>query len=411
MNLRRLIVRNLMARKLSALLTLTLLSLGVGVVTLLLLVGHQTQERMDRDGRNIDLVVGAKGSPLQLILSAVYHMDIPTGNMPLSESVRLSRLPMVKTAIPLALGDNHAGFRIVGAPVSYADFYGAKLAQGRLHQKSMEAVLGAEAAARTGLKKGDHFTGSHGLEGAGDHHAHSPYTVVGVLQPSGSVMDRLILTPIESVWQVHEPKGEHHEDGEEDEHHEDEHEGETPANPEVTALLLQFRSPVFAIGMHSVINRQSNLLAARPAMEMARLYGLLGTGLDVLSALGGLLVIMAALSVFVALYNALSDRKYDLAIMRTLGATRSKVFLALLLEGLLLSFSGGVLGLLLGHMATAAVAARLQQAGQLAISGAVWLPQEGALLGLVALLGVCASLLPAWLATRLEVAGALSEGR
>ena len=112
-----------------------------------------------------------------------------------------------------------------------------------------------------------------------------------------------------------------------------------------------------------------------------------------------------------ALYNALSDRKYDLAIMRTLGATRSKVFLALLLEGLLLSFSGGVLGLLLGHMATAAVAARLQQAGQLAISGAVWLPQEGALLGLVALLGVCASLLPAWLATRLEVAGALSEGR
>ena len=398
MNLRRLIVRNLMARKLSALLTLTLLSLGVGVVTLLLLVGHQTKERMDRDGRNIDLVVGAKGSPLQLILSAVYHMDIPTGNMPLSESVRLSRLPMVKTAIPLALGDNHAGFRIVGAPVSYADFYGAKLAQGRLHQKSMEAVLGAEAAARTGLKKGDHFTGSHGLEGAGDHHAHSPYTVVGVLQPSGSVMDRLILTPIESVWQVHEPKGEHHE-------------GETPANPEVTALLLQFRSPVFAIGMHSVINRQSNLLAARPAMEMARLYGLLGTGLDVLSALGGLLVIMAALSVFVALYNALSDRKYDLAIMRTLGATRSKVFLALLLEGLLLSFSGGVLGLLLGHMATAAVAARLQQAGQLAISGAVWLPQEGALLGLVALLGVCASLLPAWLATRLEVAGALSEGR
>lgn len=408
MNLRRLVIRNLWARKLSALLTLTLLSLGVGVVTMLLLVGHQTQERMDRDGRNIDLVVGAKGSPLQLILSSVYHLDIPTGNIPLAGAQKLMGLPMVKTAIPLALGDNHAGFRIVGSPVSYAAFYGAELAQGRLHQKSMEAVLGAEAARRTGLKKGDTFVGSHGLEGVGDHHAHNPYRVVGVLKPNGSVLDRLILTPIESVWQVHQPEREHPGD----EEHEGEHEEDRPpASAEVTALLLQFRAPVFAITMHSVINRQSNLQAARPAMEMARLFALLGTGLDVLSALGGLLVIMAALSVFVALYNALSDRKYDLAIMRTLGAARSKVFLALLLEGVVLSLTGGVLGLLLGHGATAAVAVRLQQAGQLAISGGVWLPQEAALLGLVALLGVCASLLPAWLATRIEVAGALSEGR
>ena len=148
-------------------------------------------------------MVGAKGSPLQLILSSVYQADFPTGNIPLAEAERWRRHPLVESAIPLALGDNLAGFRIVGTEHAYAEHYGASLAAGRLWQAPFEATIGARVAADTGLAAGDRFVGSHGLAGGGAEHGAHAYTVVGVLAPSASVLDRLVLTPIESVWEVH----------------------------------------------------------------------------------------------------------------------------------------------------------------------------------------------------------------
>lgn len=159
MNLFRVSLAGVRARPLETTLNVILLGLGVGTIVLLLLVGSQLDERMKRDARGIDLVVGAKGSPLQLILSAVYQLDIPTGNVSLSEANRLGRNPMIKKIVPISMGDSYGNYRIVGTNADYLGLYGAETAQGRLWQRPMEAVLGATVATQRGLTPGDTFSG------------------------------------------------------------------------------------------------------------------------------------------------------------------------------------------------------------------------------------------------------------
>jgi putative ABC transport system permease protein len=401
MNLGTLAAGYLRARPLQTALSLALLALGVGTIAMLILVVSQLEERMGRDARGIDLVVGAKGSPMQLILAGIYHVDAPTGNIPLASAEQLAKHRMVKRAMPLALGDSWKGFRIVGAGHEYPAHYGAKLAAGRLWEKPMEAVLGAEVAARTGVSVGDRFTGAHGIGGQGEEHEADPYAVVGVLARSGSVVDRLVLTSIESVWKVHEV---HEEPGKGDDAkpHEEER--------EVTVLLVQYASPLAAATLPRAINARSELQAASPAYETARLFRILGVGVDALRAFAVALILAAGLSVFVALYSALEERRYDMAIMRALGASPARLFGLLLGEGVLLALLGAVLGLALGHGLASAFGAWLEAEQHVSVSGLafraeeLWLP-----LGAVAV-GFAAALLPAWRAYRTDVARILAQG-
>jgi putative ABC transport system permease protein len=192
----------------TSLLHLVMLAIGIAAATALLLFSAQANDRLARDARGVDLVVGAKGSPLQLVLSAVFHADVPTGNINAADVERIAKDPLVKRAIPIGLGDALRGHRIVGAPAEIIDFYGAKIGDGRAYAKPFEAVLGARTAERLGLKLGDTFVGAHGLGEGGAEHAEHPYTVVGVLAPTGAVIDRLVLTSLDSVWAVHTPVGE-----------------------------------------------------------------------------------------------------------------------------------------------------------------------------------------------------------
>jgi putative ABC transport system permease protein len=401
-NLTTLSVSYLRARPLNTVLSLVLLSLGVATIVLLLLVVSQLEERMHRDARGIDLVVGAKGSPMQLILSGIYHVDAPTGNIPLSSVEMVSSNRMVKRAIPLALGDSWKGYRIVGAPRAYPEHYGATLESGRLHDKPMEAVLGAEVAARTRVAVGGTFTGVHGIgaEG-GTEHADAPYTVVGILNRTNSVLDRLVLTSIESVWQVHE------------EHQGPEDEADRKALEEareVTVLLVQYASPLAAATLPRQINAQSELQAASPAYETARLFRIVGVGIEALRAFALVLIVAAGLSVFIALYNALEERRYDLAVMRTLGASRPKLFGLLMTEGVVLSLFGAMLGLGLGHVLASALGAWLEATQHYPVSGLEWRPEELWLVAVALGVGVLAALLPAWRAYRTEVSRTLARG-
>ena len=194
----------LWSRPLAAALNLLLLSLGLASITLVLLVNHQIQQAFARDLAGIDVVVGAKGSPLQLILSGVFQIDTPTGNVPLADVQTLQANPQVAKLIPISMGDSFKGYRIIGTTPDYLSHYAGVMASGALWQAPMQAVLGAKVARDTGLRVGDSFVGSHGLGGGGHAHGQTPYAVTGVLAPSGSVMDRLILTATESVWRVHE---------------------------------------------------------------------------------------------------------------------------------------------------------------------------------------------------------------
>ena len=401
MNLATLSASYLRARPLNTALSLMLLALGVGTIVLLILVVSQLEERMHRDARGIDLVVGAKGSPMQLILSGIYHVDAPTGNIPLSAAREIQKHRFIKKSIPLALGDSWKGYRIVGAPREYAAHYGAELRSGRFHDKPMEAVLGAEVAARTGVGVGATFAGAHGLGGEGEEHADAPYPVVGVLAKTNSVIDRLVLTSIESVWQVHE------------EHQGPEDEADRKALEaarEVTVLLVQYASPLAAASLPRQINSQSELQAASPAYETARLFSIVGVGVEALRAFAIVLIIAAGLSVFIALYTALEERRYDLAVMRTLGASRGKLFGLLMGEGLLLSLLGSFIGLLLGHALASALGAWLEAQKHYPVTGLEWRPEELWLIVVALGVGVIAALLPAWRAYRTDVSRTLAQG-
>jgi putative ABC transport system permease protein len=332
------------ARALNAALNVLLLGLGVGTIVVLLLFSRQFEQRLGRDAQGIDLVVGAKGSPLQLILSSVYHLDIPTGNIPLQEADKLKSNPLIKATVPLALGDSYEGFRIVGTNHDYVSLYEGKTIEGRLWNKSFEAVLGSEVAAHARLKIGDTFVGSHGIVEAGEKHEHSPYTIVGLLAQSGSVLDRLVLTGVESVWEVH-GQGPHEDDDEHGKSKDGEPAKEQHLQPqEVTAVLVQYRSPMAAAVLPRQINSQTALQAASPAFESARLLNIVGVGIDAVQAFALVLILCAGLSVFIALYNALRERSYDLAVMRSLGASRVKLLSAVLIEGLILTTLGVLLG-------------------------------------------------------------------
>ena len=190
------------------------MSLGVGIISLLILLNNEMKQQVKNNLKEIDMVVGAKGSPLQLILSSVYHIDNPTGNIPLSSINKLKKNRMVDLVIPLSYGDSYEGFRIVGSTHDYIDLYNAEIKEGRRWEGVFEVVVGSEVAKTRNLQIGDNFYGSHGLLKGGHVYNNYSYNVVGILTFSGTVIDKLILTDYH-VWDVHN-KDDHshvHDDG------------------------------------------------------------------------------------------------------------------------------------------------------------------------------------------------------
>lgn len=385
--------RYLWARPLNAALNVLLLALGLASITFLLLVAYQLEQAFDRDLAGIDVVVGAKGSPMQLILSGVLHVDVPTGNVPLKEIRELESHPLVAQIIPISLGDNFRAYRIVGTSTDYIHHYNAQLAQGQLWTTPMQVVLGATVARQLGLQLGQTFVGSHGLGAGGHVHGDSTYTVVGILQPSGSVLDRLILTDTASVWKVHEDYTAL----------DDEDRAVMEDEREITLALVLYTTPMAALTFPRYINSSTDMQAAAPAVEITRLLHMLGLGTEVLRAFAAVLLLTAGLSVFIALWSAVRERRADLALLRMLGAPPRRVASLLLCEALWLGLLAGALGLLLGQGCTAALGWFLQLDSSLLVGGWVWPPDLWVVPVLALTVSVGAALLPAQGAYRVSV--------
>lgn len=404
MNILHLSLRNLHYRALSTFFNVVVLALGIATIITLLHISKQIEQRFNSDLQGIDLVVGAKGSPIQLILSSVFHVDTPTGNIPLTEAQKLEHNPLIKSAIPEALGDSYHGFRIVGTTADYASHYDARLIQGDYWTKNMEAVLGSEVARSSGLKVGDSFVGTHGLSEGGEEHSQFPYTVVGILAPTGTVIDRLVLTDVASVWNVHEH---HHHDS--NDHDEDEDESALHGR-EITALLITYKSPLAAAKLPRFVNKTSSMQAASPAVEMHRLWSILGVGGDTIRVFGDALMLIASAGFFVTLWSAVAERGYDIALMRSLGATRSKIFGLVLTEGLMLGLMGVALGLLLGHIFAYALQRIIESSRHMTLETVVFHPYEIHIILIALLLSALVAIIPALMAYRVNVASVLSKG-
>jgi putative ABC transport system permease protein len=406
MNLFKLSWKNIKHRPLSTFLSVLLLAFGVGIIVLLLSTSEQVEKQFTKNIRGIDMVVGAKGSPLQLILSSVYQIDAPTGNISLNEYQKLAKNPLVKKAIPLAYGDNYKGYRIVGTEASYIKHYNAKLAEGRNWKKATEVVLGYKVAELNGLTLGDSFSGSHGLTNDMDEHSDFKYQVVGILEPSGTVVDKLILSDISSVWQVHSS----HSDGDTHHHeHSDEHHHEHKEEKEITAALIKFTSPMGNLTIPRMVNQNTSMQAALPAIEINRLFSLMGAGIETLRVLAFLIVFISGVSVFISLFQSLKERKSELALLRSMGASRVFLFGQLVIEGLIISVLGFIAGMLLGKLGVYATSNLISDEYSYEL-GLQWITlNEVYLFVAVLIIGFLAALLPSIQAYRLNISKTLAN--
>ena len=425
MNLPRIAWRYLWSRPIITIAAVTGIALGVALICAVLTLRRETEASLKREAGLFDLVVGAKGSPLQLVLSTVYHMDMPTGNIPIDRYKALKANPKVVAAYAIGLGDNYQGYRIVGSEAPYFDMKnpktGAKvleLAEGAIYQEPFDVVLGAAVAAQTGLKLGATFSGTHGLVSvAGSaEHGEFPYRVTGILKATGSAQDRAIFAPLESVWRIHE--------AEEKEHSvikgltTAENTGGNTTNAEskgvrdeITAVLLQLKAPGMRLWLADEIRNGTESMPAIPMNEVLRLYETILTPMqNALLAVAGLVVVVSVLTVMTTLYQAAERRRKDIAIIRTLGGKRWEVFVLSVFEAMLLSGIGIVAGAVIGHGGLA-LAANVSQATR-GIAVGAWSADsmEFWMLFLVFLCGSFAGLVPALFSYRRSPSGDLHGG-
>ncbi|MDG2073661.1 MAG: ABC transporter permease, partial [Polaribacter sp.] len=224
MNIVKLSYKNIATKPLQTFLTVLILSLSIGLLLGVKQLNKVFESQLQQSLNGVDMVVGAKGSPLQLVLSAVLHIDNPTGNISFTEAKKIAKGRYIEEAIPISIGDNYKGYKLVGTTLGFIDLHKTSLENGKVFEKPFEVILGNAVAKNLNLKVGDTFNSAHGMiENALESHDENPLKVVGILKPTQNVIDRLIVTNLESIWHMHE-----HENSSEVHNHEDD---------EITALL------------------------------------------------------------------------------------------------------------------------------------------------------------------------------
>jgi putative ABC transport system permease protein len=410
--------RSLRQHALSTLVTVLSVGLGVGLTISVFSVAQQTRDAFAPRDIGIDAVVGARGSPLQLVLNSVYHLETSPGNLPWKVYEELRKDPAVEAAVPYAVGDNYLGWRIVGTTPDLWEKLEVRRGErlrvqpgGRFFDpRAREAVIGATVAARTGLGLNATLNAFHGFEYDAKAKHDAEYRVVGVLEPTNTPSDRVVFLPIEGVWRM--------------ENHVLRGTGQDfVAKPgeaipdevkELSSVLVRFRRdaqgrPANAMPLAHRINTQGKVATmAWPAVkEIADFFDKLGWVVRILEMTAYLVVVVAAGSILASLYNTMNERRREFAILRALGARRRTVFGAIVLESTVIAGLGCVAGLLI-HAALLAVAALVVRRAtgvvlEIGFHPAVW----GTPLAMTAL-GAVSGLLPAWNAYRTDVAENLS---
>ncbi|NHN26041.1 FtsX-like permease family protein [Flavobacterium jejuense] len=425
--------RNIWFKPLNTILSIILLTSSVAIITVLVLLEKQFEEKFNSNIDGVDLVLGAQGSPLQLILSSVYQVDAPTGNISYDSAKVWMQHPFVKKAIPLAFGDNYRGYKILGTTTDYLEKYEAKISKGKVFEKNFEVVIGGEIAKKLNLKIGDEFFGSHGDAAEGEVHDHFSYKVVGIAEMTGRVVDNLILCTIPSVWEmhgsheeeelhnpIHGEEGHRHEEGDEHLQHEHDHDEHSHHDDkemtldekgmEITAVLLQFRNKMGIVTWPRIIAQNTKMQVASPAIEVNRLVSMFGIGIDALRYLAYGIMLISGISIFIALFNTLKERKNEFALLRVNGAKRHQLLILVMIESLLLCVVGFIFGTILGRIALMLISSSAEKDFKFSFNPYefIW-KKEGVLFLLTLFVGFFAALLPAIKAYQLNISKTLAN--
>ena len=341
--------RSLRQHALSTIVTAISVGLAVGLLMSVFVIKDQTYRAFTASDAGFDGVLGARGSQLQLVLNSVYHLDQSTGNLNWSQYQQIKSHPSIKRVIPISVGDNYNGFRIVGtvpelfteheySPGSRYKFTGG----GRVFDPARrEAVIGSFVAKQTGLKVGDKFNTFHGLSFDPGAAHNDEFLVVGILEPTNTPTDHVLWIPLEGYWRMsgHSLKG----TGEEfvpkpgrfiaDKH------------KEISAVLLVVGNPMLAKSLAYDVNAGSEATLAFPIGEtIARLFDRVAWVHNVLALVAYLVVVVAAGSILASVYNSMNERRREFAILRALGASKSTVFSAIVVESGVIALLGSLVG-------------------------------------------------------------------
>ena len=400
MTLPLIIYRSLRQHALSTVVTAGSIALACGLMLCVWMVKTQSQTAFTQTTTGFDAVLGARGSKLQLVLNAIFHLEASPGNLAWADYEMVKRHPAVKAAIPLAVGDNLRGYRIAGTlpelfeKVEYAPgkkfavaaggkFFGAA-------PDAREAVIGAFAAQKLGLKVGDIFKPFHGLAFDEKNQHEEVFTIVGVLLPTNTPIDRVVWIPLKGVQTMsgHDAK----------------------AATDISAVLIQLRTPSAGFMLDMMYNKQGNrlTLAYPVGAIIAELFGKIAWFDQVLTLVAYLVALVAAGSVLASIYNSMSARRRDLAILRALGARRRTIFGAVVAEAACIGALGAAAGLAVYYGLFAGVAGVIRaQTGVVLDLGArhpvLWICP----LGMVALCAI-GGVVPAIKAYRTPVAETLA---
>jgi putative ABC transport system permease protein len=400
MSLTAIAFRNLVNRALQNGLTVLVVGIAVALALTVVLLSEGVQRGINRAAEPYDLLIGGKGNAQQLVLNTVLLQGEPLPNIPYDVYEKLQKDPGLTAVVPFGYGDNYRSYKIIGTREQFFQFRNRpndppyfQLGQGRLFTKPFEAVIGSEVARKLGLALNQTFQAGHGEaealpgEEVHDEHERRPYSVVGVLKPTNSPADLGIYVDIESYWQIHEVSP------------------DDASTRAITVLLVKPRTfPNDLYRVQQQVNSGRLGLEAQaviPYQELYNLNRLVGQGQQLLSFVAYIALGLAGATIFLSLYGAIVERRRDLAVLRALGAGRSRVFALVLLESGFVTGLGLLLGLGLGHLAAWLISLAIRDANavQIILGFSVY---ELWLMAGVALLGLSAGLLPALSAYRVE---------
>ena len=448
MNLLKIVTKNMRQRALATWLTGASVALGVALAVAILSIKQGVQQRFEQGTLGYEMIVGAKGSPLQLVLNTVYNLDISPGNISWKLFEQLRNDKRVKLAVPFSVGDNYHGFRIVGTTDAFFREFefepGRKpeLAAGRIfnfnetalraafqeaeqrakereakergeevkpapeteHEhgnRPFEAVIGATVAQETGLKIGQTFIAAHGVQPTAEakEHTEDPWTVVGILAPTHTACDRGIYINLDSFYHI-----EGHEIRKPTAPAKEEEKDNDPDPGMVSSIVLKLRSPIHAFALYREINDRGDAMAAFPAAEIRKLFDIVGNIDRLLFAQALLILIVAGVAIAVSIYNSMSERRREIAILRALGARRATIFSIVLLEAVTICLVGAAAGLVGGHVVVAVTNEALYRASGFVIPAFHVQALEWYVLVVAVILGAISGLGPALGAYRTDVA-------
>jgi putative ABC transport system permease protein len=381
-------IKYLRGRLLASVLTSVSIALGVGLVIASYLVSQGIKDGFIAGATDYNLVVGAKGSPTQLVLAVVFRIDVATPNIEYTIYEELKEDPRVDVAVPVMVGDAYQGFRYVATNGAYFAAFpwrrrAYSLSSGRFFRDdpvdspAYEAVLGAEVAGKTGLRIGDRFY-------EGEEMADHPLTAAGILRPTHTADDRAIFISLSSFWGMNEL-------------------AHAMVVKPLTAVLVRLKRLSDLPGLHREHNVVAETQAVLPSGVLLTIFNMMAVAQEALTMILAIVGVIVLLYVFVALYSATIERRREIATMRALGARRTTVLAIVLVESGALAVAGGVGGILAGHIAAYLAAAMLAARSGLVTQPFQFDVVQPAVLAIVVLLGTLAGLLPALLAYRTEV--------